>query len=114
MTVSKNRALIVAQAPVTVFNAIVSRPTIGGASIQYWDPTTWLINAGFSVSMASWGENISIQVYSGQNNDTVLSIESHSSLPTTLVDFGRNQNNVDAICNEIASMFPGAVFVQNP
>jgi len=46
------------------------------------------------VSMASWGEDITIQIYSSPDGGSLLEISSTPSLPTTLIDYGRGNKNV--------------------
>ena len=46
------------------------------------------------VSMASWGENITIQVYAAPDGGSLLEILSQPALPTTLIDYGRGDKNV--------------------
>ena len=114
MTVSRSHTLTIAADPVTVFNTIVATPQIGKAIIQYWDPATWRINAACSLSFNSWGEDVVLQIFYGPHSVSVITVESHTILPTALVDFGKNEENVRSICNDLAQRFPGGVFEMNP
>lgn len=45
------------------------------------------------MSLRSWGEKLTVQVI-GQDGAVVVAVNSRSSLPTTLFDFGKNAENL--------------------
>lgn len=64
-----------------------------GGKVKTEDPSTGRIEGTVSMSLTSWGENILIQV-SGVDDGAMVRISSSSRMPTTLVDFGKNAQNV--------------------
>ena len=51
-----------------------------------------------SISFSSWGEDITITM-TAQDNQTLVDILSKCSLPTQIVDYGKNKKNVNEIFN---------------
>ena len=49
------------------------------------------------VSMKSWGEDITVHMSIYDDTRTLVEMESKSSLPTQLVDMGKNKQNVALI-----------------
>lgn len=50
-----------------------------------------------SISFSSWGENISLHMSPYNDTQTLIEIKSECSLPTQLVDWGKNKKNVTTI-----------------
>ena len=61
------------------------------------------------VNWLSWGEKITIEIKSIADENTNIIISSEPSVPITLIDWGRNQQNVDKIAHYIYTAFPRAV-----
>lgn len=72
-----------------------------GSKVNRTDHSTGLIVAFTRTSAWSWGEQISIQVYPKGPTHTQAHIESKSSLPFTLVDWGINRKNVVKIVADL-------------
>ena len=53
------------------------------------------------VSLTSWGEDISITLNFMSNDTTSILINSECSLPTQIIDWGKNSENVTAIMGYI-------------
>ncbi len=49
------------------------------------------------VSFASWGEDIEIHMYPYNNMQTMVDIQSKCCLPTQIVDWGKNHENIQRI-----------------
>lgn len=83
--------------PQEVFAYLATLPSIGGFS------TTGVNQAGFQIllsngaSFTSWGEDLSLNVYSDGQGGTMIVAFSKPKLPTTLVDCGKNRKNVEAL-----------------
>jgi hypothetical protein len=61
-----------------------------GFKVQQADPDAGSIRARVGFSFRSWGENISVHV-----DDTgTVQVTSECSMPTQLVDYGKNKSNV--------------------
>lgn len=52
-----------------------------------------------TLSFSSWGENILIHLLPYNGTQTMIDIKSECSLPTQLVDWGKNKKNVVTIMN---------------
>lgn len=50
-----------------------------------------------SISFSSWGENITIHFSIYNDTQTLVEIKSECTLPTQVVDWGKNKKNVTAI-----------------
>lgn len=90
----------------TVFDAVCKAVQAEGMSIQAADQSSGAIRVSSTVSMASWGENVSIQVGVDQAGQTQVAVR--SALKFGLVDWGKNQKNIDKIFFRIADV------LQNP
>jgi hypothetical protein len=64
-----------------------------GAGIRKRDPAAGRLEAIFPMSWRSWGEKVGVDLL-GVDGDTLVQIKSRSALPTTLVDWGKNAENV--------------------
>lgn len=58
-----------------------------------------------SASLISWGENIVISFYDTMNGGTRITANSKPKLVTTLIDYGKNRKNVEAIQQHIGSLY---------
>ena len=63
------------------------------------DPATGAISAGSSVSMSTWGERVDIHV--GQSAPGQVQVSIRSGLKFGLMDWGKNQKNVDRLLASI-------------
>jgi hypothetical protein len=77
-----------------VFDAVCQAAQANGMTVKSADPATGTILLTSSVSLASWGENVSVQV--GQVQPGTISVGIRSSLKFGLVDWGKNKKNLDA------------------
>ena len=64
-----------------------------GATISYVDPHSCIFVASRKVSMTSWGETITISPFRTSKGCS-LRIKSECSLPTQLIDWGKNNENI--------------------
>lgn len=72
------------------------------------DASEWEIRAARSMSNLSWGERISVLMATSPGGGTQVVAE--SKLVFGFVDWGRNQNNVDALFNSMAALLgPGEI-----
>jgi ribosomal protein L40E len=55
------------------------------------------------VNLASWGENIDINVLYLNENTSQVIIKSECAMPTQIIDWGRNEANVGKIYNHLLS-----------
>ena len=64
-----------------------------GAGIRTRDQAAGRLQAVFPISWRSWGEKVAVDLL-GVDGDVLVQIKSRSSLPTTLIDWGKNADNV--------------------
>ena len=60
------------------------------------------------VNFSSWGENIDIDVFYVNDNASQVVIKSECSLPTQIIDWGKNKSNVNKIYNQLISVLASA------
>jgi hypothetical protein len=80
-----------------------------GMTISFADPATGTIEAASSMSLASWGENLKLQVGAVDASTTAVTVT--SSLKFGLVDWGKNRKNIGRIHEAIVAALgtaPGA------
>src|SRR2546423_3055595 len=65
-----------------------------GASVTKEDRNAGRIDAKIGMSLTSWGEKLVVEI-SGTDNAVNISITSSTTYAFTLVDWGKNQSNVD-------------------
>lgn len=92
----------------TVFRAIMeAAPNINGLSLDSADEISGRMTFKAGVSLASWGENIPVQLIKVAPTRTQVKI---MSTPKTGVmfggamDFGKNQQNIDKIINAVSAV----------
>lgn len=68
---------------------ISERPVPGGVWYQY----------SHSVSFSSWGEDITMSLTPINDTSTQIAIRSECSMPTQIVDWGKNKKMVKSICD---------------
>ena len=59
------------------------------------------------VSLTSWGEDIEVHLYPCNDVQTVVDIVSKCSLPTQIVDWGKNSENINRI---LGCIFQGLMY----
>lgn len=75
-----------------------------GVSVKSSDPGSRTIEAKSGVTLTSWGEAISIRIVPVREDCCEVEVTSSSVLVTTLIDYGKNQSNVDKIFQTLAYM----------
>ena len=92
----------------TVFKAIMEAvPNISGLSLDSADEISGRLTFKAGVSLASWGENIPVQLIKVAPTRTLMKI---MSTPKTgmmfggAMDFGKNQQNINKIINAVSAV----------
>lgn len=62
---------------------------------------SWNLYFSYGVSMSSWGEDITVSLVALNPQTTSVTILSECSLPTQLVDWGKNKGNVNSLFDYI-------------
>lgn len=57
------------------------------------------------VNFSSWGENIDVDVFYISETSSQVIIKSECAMPTQIVDWGKNKQNVNKFYNQLASVF---------
>jgi hypothetical protein len=65
--------------------------------VTHADRETGIIEAESGQTWKSWGERIAAQIVALESGKTRLTLTSRSAVKTTLVDFGKNQENILAV-----------------
>ena len=109
MACEKQLHIFVGANPIAVFNFLCSQRVIANDyQVEYTDYQNYVVHLKRGMNLVSWGENITIRIYSAAGGITRIVIDSKPKMPTTLVDWGQNQNNVNNIAQYICSYFPQA------
>lgn len=91
----------------TVFDVVVRSIQHHGAKVTGADPAVGFVMASKRMGLATWGEDLTAQVWAEGPGTTVVSLT--SKLKFGLVDWGKNKRNVAAIEGLIArALGPGA------
>lgn len=77
------------------YSVVGERPIANGIAIAL----------SHSISFSSWGENITVMLTS-QGSQTVVDITSECSMPTQIVDWGKNAENIQRIFLYLQSNMP--------
>ncbi len=111
MLCMKSLDILVSAKPQAVFNFLCSKPNIlNDFKIKDADNQKLKIFVKSKVNWLSFGENIAIEITnSAINESTHITITSKPIVPITLVDWGRNQQNIERIAYYIYSGYPHAV-----
>ncbi|MDL4842358.1 hypothetical protein [Aquibacillus rhizosphaerae] len=75
--------------------------SVKGAQIKQEDYANGIIRVKTSMTLKSWGEKIVFRVQKINDEVSNVYVQSKPTLPTTLVDYGKNSNNI----NNISSYF---------
>lgn len=105
MARSEEKRLVVYAAPQVVFNFLCSSLPTNGFTIQYVDQNNWTIHLKCGVSFTSWGENVVAQLFTNPDGSTLLRLYSESSVSMTLVDWGKNNQNLNKISQYVSGNF---------
>ncbi len=92
MAASNRKYILTNQSPAAAFQLAATALQMMGATIREAYPQMGKLSARVSVGMRSWGENLSVMVYSMQGS-CQLEVVSECALPTQLVDWGKNAEN---------------------
>lgn len=106
MATSRSAARTYAGDYAAVFDAVCRAAPETGLKPAIADPATGVITLSSSLSLASWGENITIQV--GQVQPGTIQVTIRSGLKFGLVDWGRNDKNLAALFARIDAAVAGS------
>ena len=92
----------------TVFKAIMeAAPNISGLSLDSADEISGRVTFNAGVSLASWGENIPVQLIKVSPTRTQMKIMSSPKTGVMFggaMDFGKNQQNINKIINVVSAV----------
>jgi hypothetical protein len=85
----------------TVYPVIGMALTNIGATLKNVDPNTGRFFATRGFSLTSYGENITIQPYRTPTGCS-LDVKSECSVPTVIIDWGKNTENITKLAFELS------------
>ncbi len=91
--------------PQEVFGYLSTLPAIAGFSTTGVNPAAFQIYLSSGASLSSWGEDLSLTIYSDGQGGTMVVAFSKPKLATTLIDYGKNRKNVDTLRRTVRSMY---------
>lgn len=93
-------------APVVgIFNYLSSFHYISDFKVESIDRQNYILHLLNSMSLTSWGEDITISFFDPMNGGTRIIVDSKPKMPITLMDYGKNKKNVMAIHQCIISLY---------
>lgn len=93
------------QPVIEVFRYLSAIPKIANIKVDFVDPQNYRIHLSNSISLTSWGEEIVLSFYDPMNGGTRIIAHSKSKLSITLIDYGKNKKNAEAIQQYIISLY---------
>jgi hypothetical protein len=102
MAVSRDAAFAFPGDPATVFTAVQTALVAEGLRVDRLDAAAGVIYASAGVTILTWGENITIRVWSGSPGYTNVSVG--SALKFGLVDWGKNREHIDRLLWRIGAV----------
>jgi len=96
---SKSETRVVPDVYDNVFRAVLSAANAEAMTVTLADPGSGVIQLSSPMSLATWGENLAVNLRPGP---TGVEVTVGSALKFGLVDWGRNQRNIDTMFGLIA------------
>lgn len=69
-------------------------------------PGAYQFNFKHDVSLTSWGEDITVTLHPIEEGKTSVVIRSECALPTQVIDWGKNKENVNAMLRHLDTFLP--------
>lgn len=91
---------------VPMFQRMAREPYIGGIKVDSVDYNRYQILCSTSANLMTWGEFVTISFFDPQNGGAQVVVQSRPKLPTTLVDWGHNDDNVRNVMNYFYYLYP--------
>ncbi len=73
------------------------------------NPLKISLRASSGMTLRSWGEEITVEVFEDGYGGSIVVGESKASLPTTIVDYGRNKENLERIFQVLLTKYKGTM-----
>ncbi len=67
------------------------------AKLHESDEAARRVELKVGMSMKSWGERVSIELTADDESTTTAQVSSRASLGTTMIDYGKNHDNVEQV-----------------
>jgi hypothetical protein len=92
-----------------VFAVII--PTMMSVGVQSYacNPATKVFTGSTGMGLTSWGEDITVWVAVTPQGSAV-NIKSECSLPTQLIDWGKNKENINKFATELSRLLQAPVY----
>jgi len=92
-----------------VFGMMITVMTNIGIKSYTCDPATKIFSASTGMNLASYGEDLMIAITPTVKGSAVR-IRSECSMPTQLVDWGKNKKNIDRFAQELGRLLGAPVY----
>jgi len=93
------------QPVLVVFGYLSKLLEIATFKVDYVDYQNFCVHLSTKISFTSWGEVMTISFFDPMNGGTRIIVNSKSKVSTTLVDYGKNKKNIEAISQYINSLY---------
>ncbi len=81
----------------TVYRAVLSAASAAGAKVEQADPYAYCIKLNMGISLFTWGEKLTVNLYTINDGRTSAVFVSKSNLGTEIAADSRNRKHVDTI-----------------
>lgn len=103
---SKTETRVVSAPYDGVFHALCAAASAEAMTVTLADPAAGVIQISRGVSLATWGESLDVRLRPVPSGTEVTI---HSALKFGLVDWGKNQQNIDTLFVRVGSALGGQV-----
>jgi hypothetical protein len=101
VAMSKSETRVVPGTYDNVFRAVCDAARAEAMTLKSAEPGTGLIRLSSLASMATWGENLDVNLRPAASG---VEVTIHSSLKFGLVDWGRNRENIEKLFRRVAGL----------
>lgn len=88
-----------------VFEYLSKLSQIATFKVDFVDHQNFQIYLSKGINFSSWGESMTISFFDPMNGGTRIIANSKPKVSTTLIDYGKNKKNVEAIVQYINSLY---------
>lgn len=75
--------------------------SVDAAAVDDWATTESLVTGKVGASIQSWGEVIRCEIERRENDLHVINVRCYPKLAWTMVDYGKNEQNMNAVLNHL-------------
>ena len=94
-----------------VFRTVCDAALAEAMTVKLADPGAGLIRLSTGMSLATWGENLDVNLRPAASG---VEVTVHSALKVGLVDWGRNRENIEKLFRRVAGLLAAATSAWHP